>query len=163
MTHSPLLPRLLLFCLAGALALAPAARAQEEDPNSALGKTGSPCFDTSEIEESLALPDPDDAAAELVFGDLPDCPKLCKRAGLACAKQAKLAGACEWRWADDRARFAVKVDCAGKTGALLKECAAEIQEVRLARRATARTRQDAEVTACLARGASCEGKCDVAP
>lgn len=155
MTRPSLPLRLLLLCLATACAALPlSARAQApSDPNFPLG-ANSPCFDTANVAESLALGDPP------VFHDLAECPKLCKKAGLACAKHAKAAGVCETRWADDRARISIRVTCAGLRGADLKACAAPFEATRDERRQTAKDRQTTEVTACEDRGAQCLGGCD---
>ena len=174
MTRAPLpLLRLLPLCLAALFALAPlAARADEDpnDPNSPLG-SGNPCFDASKVADSLSLEssaeDPNDPNAPPIvtgfFSALPDCAKLCDKAGKLCETFAKRAASCETRYADDRFRFNVRTECEGLHGADLKTCSQQFESAHQTRSQRAADKLAAAVSACGTRSADCAGRCNAAP
>lgn len=167
MTRAPLSTLL----LATLLALAPfAAHAGTEDPNDPNSPLGAeiPCFDASQVPdglslETLSVPSDPNSPLVLPFAALSDCPSLCKKAGVSCAKLVKRAAACELRFAADRARFKVRTFCEGLRGDALKACAADFAPALQSQTDAAKTHLEDGLTGCLARATDCAGKCDVTP
>jgi hypothetical protein len=162
--------------LATLLALVPfAARAggapqtDPNDPNSPLGSGEKlPCFDASQVPDALSLEvlsDPNDPNSPIVmpFAGLSDCPSLCKKAGVSCAKLVKRAAACELRFAADRARFKARTFCEGLSGDALKSCVSQYAPALQAQSDAAKSNLEAGLTGCVARASDCAGKCNVAP
>jgi hypothetical protein len=151
-------PLQLLLC--SWLALVPlAARAGTPAPSPSPLGDGNPCFDISTIAASTSFGDPNDPDGGF-FTHLSDCPTQCKKAGVSCAKLAKGAAACAQRYADDRARFNVKVNCDGKTGTELKTCSTQYKDAQAQERGDAADALASETTACTARATDCAAKCD---
>lgn len=171
MTRAPLSTLLLAILLALAPFAARAGLPQTDpnDPNSPLGSGEElPCFDASQVPDGLSLegptnPSDPNSPVELYFHALSDCPTLCKKAGVSCAKLVKRATACELRFAADRARFKARTFCEGLKGEALKTCVADFAPALQSQTDAAKAKLEAGLTGCAARAADCAGKCDVAP
>jgi len=152
--HPPRLLPLALACLA--LASSAVARAGTSDPNDPnaplpLGPKR-PCGLVVDVVPGMAFGfvDPSTPEDGNLYSDLPDCAKLCQRAGTSCTKFVKRAASCESQALKNRVSFNAKVNPSFAIDAEAEQAAID-------------TATDTALGECTAKADQCAGTCDAAP